>query len=243
VSEVVQLEGAIAGAWPALELVEDETWLLRASQGLSRRANSVLARPGGTGALDARIERAEAFYRERGLRPHFHVSQASPRGLDDALARRSYTLEALTSVLLAPAAAAGAAQHPVELAPEPSPEWLRLWQESEGYGARLPVASAILDGIELPKVFALARVDGEAAAMARAVADGRYVGIYAVATHPRFRRRGLAGACVTALASWGAAEGAATTYLLVERDNAPASALYAKLGFSERFAYWYRAGV
>ena len=90
-------------------------------------------------------------------------------------------------------------------------------------------------------MYALVRIDGEPAAQARAVADGPYLGVFAVATRPAYRRRGLARACLGALAAWGAEQGATTAYLLVEHDNAPALALYDRLGFAEAFTYWYRA--
>ena len=43
-----------------------------------------------------------------------------------------------------------------------------------------------------------------------------------------------------AAAAWAAAEGAATLALAVTRANAPARALYARLGLAEAAAYHYR---
>jgi ribosomal protein S18 acetylase RimI-like enzyme len=55
------------------------------------------------------------------------------------------------------------------------------------------------------------------------------------------RRRGLATAVTAALAAWGAGRGATSCLLQVAADNAPALALYARLGFTEHHRYWYRS--
>jgi ribosomal protein S18 acetylase RimI-like enzyme len=239
--EVVALEDAMGRAWPALEVVRDEAWLLRASHGLTRRGDSVLARPGGTSPLAERIARAEAFAAAHGRRTLFQLSAASEPGLDDELACRGYAHEAQTSVLTAALAGLADETADIELTAEPTPDWLALWDDAEGYGARLPLAQEILAAIVQPAAYALLRVDGDVAAQARAVVDGEHLGVYAVATRPAFRRRGLARACLAVLARWGADAGATTAYLLVERHNTPAVALYKRLGFEERFVYWYRA--
>jgi ribosomal protein S18 acetylase RimI-like enzyme len=241
VSEILALEDAHNRAWPALEAVQDEAWTLRASGGLTRRGDSVLARPGGTSPLAERIARAETFAAAHGRRAVFQLSPASEPGLDDELAARGYTHEAPTSVQAAPLGPLVQPDPAVVLTDEPTEAWLALWDDAEGYGSRLPLACSILAAIRRPTAFALLRIDGEPAAQARAVADGAHLGIFAVATRPAYRRRGLARACIGALAAWGAAQGATTAYLLVEHDNAPALSLYEQLGFAEAFTYWYRA--
>jgi N-acetylglutamate synthase len=46
---------------------------------------------------------------------------------------------------------------------------------------------------------------------------------------------------IHALTHWATERGAQRIYLLVERDNAPAHALYARTGFSRSHGYHYRA--
>ena len=77
-------------------------------------------------------------------------------------------------------------------------------------------------------------------AAARAALQGEWLGIYEVATLPEARRRGAARAILAALAGWGLERGARRAYLLVTGSNAPANALYARLGFSRAYGYRYR---
>ncbi|ERK67898.1 ribosomal-protein-alanine acetyltransferase domain protein, partial [Leifsonia aquatica ATCC 14665] len=69
---------------------------------------------------------------------------------------------------------------------------------------------------------------------------GGWGGLYAVATLPSARRRGLARALTTALAREAAAHGVDRLWLQVVADNSAAIALYESLGFvpASRYEYW-----
>jgi len=91
-------------------------------------------------------------------------------------------------------------------------------------------------------VFALLASDGDTPqgfAMAwTAVGDAE---LLTVAVVPDARRRGIGAALIAAAAAAAASRGAATMHLEVAEDNAPARALYAKLGYAEagrRRAYY-----
>jgi ribosomal protein S18 acetylase RimI-like enzyme len=59
-------------------------------------------------------------------------------------------------------------------------------------------------------------------------------------TQVAYRRRGLATALLHALAAWGQKCGASRAYLQVMQDNAPAQALYERVGFRTLYGYHYR---
>src|SRR5205823_5877579 len=81
----LDIERAADAAWPAAEQVALGDWKLRATHGVTRRANSVFtACTRGPSDLDGAIEAAERFYASRGLRAIFHLSPATrPTQLDD----------------------------------------------------------------------------------------------------------------------------------------------------------------
>jgi N-acetylglutamate synthase len=66
-----------------------------------------------------------------------------------------------------------------------------------------------------------------------------WVGFRSLEVPPEHRRQGLGVAVMAALLEWGAERGATTAYLQVLGDNAPALALYARLGFTTHHAYRY----
>ena len=100
--------------------------------------------------------------------------------------------------------------------------------------------AAILARIRRPHRLGLLWQDGEPAAAALCVRDGDLAGIFAMRTVPRLRGRRLGQRVLLRLARWAADEGARRLYLQVEDDNAPAVALYRRLGFTRAYRYHYR---
>lgn len=85
--------------------------------------------------------------------------------------------------------------------------------------------------------FVSVRDGAEVLAIARLSVAGGWAGLTAVEVHPGHRRQGL-GAAITAAACRAAEQrGIARVFLQVEVDNAPAQALYQRLGF--RYSHRY----
>ena len=82
--------------------------------------------------------------------------------------------------------------------------------------------------------------DGTPAAAALAVVSGG-IGVYLnVVTDRARRRQGHGEAVMQAALAWTRENGARHAALQVVADNDAAGALYAKLGFAERYRYHYR---
>ena len=91
---ILRIEAAALAAWPPAETARDEGWLLRASGGNSRRANSVQALVFASGAsVDRAVDRVEAWYAKRGLPAWISVNRsavsASPCFVDSSIAARA----------------------------------------------------------------------------------------------------------------------------------------------------------
>jgi ribosomal protein S18 acetylase RimI-like enzyme len=226
--------------WPALEREPLGAWTLRASSGVTNRANSVLT-AGPVADPDAAVDAAERWYAARSLPAVFQVSPASPPGFGALLAARGYREHSPTDVLVAergelPPVAA----HGIRIDDEPGEGWIDTWWSVDGRGgdAERAVAARILTGG--PALYASAGDAAAPDAVARlAVVDG-WGGLYAVATRPEARRRGLARALAGALATAAAGHGVERLWLQVLAGNAAAHALYASLGFRRvsGYAYW-----
>ena len=133
---------------------------------------------------------------------------------------------------------------PFRLPVTPSQEWLAANAAVPGhYGAAPAAFLDLLGRIRRPPAFVSVEHRGEVAAIGMAVADGSWVGLFEVGTLPRHRRHGLATAAMERLLAWGTGQGARAAYLQVMDANAPARALYSRLGFQEAYRYWYRVGV
>jgi N-acetylglutamate synthase len=238
--DIAVLDEVIAAAWRAPVVEELDGWQLRYGHGLTGRANSVWARRHeGRLPIGEKIGRAEAFYRERDLRPKVQLSPASePEGLDGELAERGYarSSDVLIEIARSDPPAAATTTWEVALAAAPDELWLEIWLESRGLpSAASEHALSILCGSEAETVFARA---GEVA-IGRAVAHAGWAAVGSMATRPEARRRGAARAVLGALTGWAGGRGA-TPCLNVEVSNEPALALYESAGFEPVYAYWYR---
>lgn len=236
--------------WPAVERERLGDWTLRFAGGVTNRANSVLP-TGRVDALGSAIEQAEAAYTRRGLPTVFQVSPATDPALPAELAARGYHEHSATAILVADRArVASAPASPVAIAGAPSTGWMDLWWSVDGRGddTRRAVAERILTGV--PALYASCSAVATATAIperperpdsvARLALVGAWGGVFAVATRPSARRRGLAGALIGAVAYAAEGHGVENLWLQVMADNIAALALYRGLGFvpASSYSYW-----
>jgi GNAT superfamily N-acetyltransferase len=235
------LEALAARAWPAGEQQRLDGWILRRTPSVRRRrSNSAL--PLGTSA--AALERVERFYRDRGAAPIVQVAPAEElRALDAELQDRGWRRDAPTDILVSSVEdvpAAGPTEASVSIRPAVDLDWLDAWIAAEGRPDARETCVHVLQRIPSPAGFAIARIDGQAAGVGLAVCERGWSGVFCMATDPAARRRGVARAVLRSLAQWSREQGARDLYLQVERDNAPAEALYASMGFGRSHGYHFR---
>ncbi|CAA9256335.1 MAG: hypothetical protein AVDCRST_MAG41-2195 [uncultured Corynebacteriales bacterium] len=240
--DVLALEDVARLGWQAPRTRWLGRWLLRAADGWTGRANSVLPLGDPGLPLDAALAEVTGWYADQGLPARFCLPTPARELLAGALAARGWTAYNPTGVLTADVGVAlrdwPDLGHAVPVAPEPDEEWLGLYHYRGG-ATLPPVARTVLTGAREPG-FALLRVDGTPAAIARAAVDDGWVGVTAVEVDPAFRRRGLATAVMRGVLAWAAPRGAVGVYLQVADDNAAGRALYDRLGFTRHHGYHYR---
>lgn len=232
-----EIERAAAVTWPATTVERADGWLLRHCE-LLRRKRSNSALPPEHGWSLAGVERVEEFYATRGAAAIIQVSPLDRHThLDAALAARGYRLVSPTEVMFGDAeqvsVACAAGEFGVRLEPRPSRSWLDAVEAVGG----TPEPS--LGRMPQPARFAIAVRDGVPVGVGMFAESAGWCGVYGMATHPGWRRRGVATALLRAGARWAAGLDA-RLFLQVEVDNPGARRLYAALGFRAAHRYHYR---
>ncbi|MHA1158097.1 MAG: GNAT family N-acetyltransferase [Alphaproteobacteria bacterium] len=236
-----EVEAACRAACPSPRESVVQGWLFRTAGGSVRRTNSVNPLKPGGDPSDI-IEAAERHYRAAG-QPAIFRAPAIARAMDPPLERRGYGSEGETTTLIRRLG-------DFALLPATGTDVMdradRAWKAARARlsgtsAAQTVVFEVMLDCLASPSAFVTAEYGGRAAGLAYGVNHAGMLVIEAVVTAPDLRRLGLAHAAVSALLNWGAAGGARHACLQVEANNAPALALYRKLGFAtELYRYHYR---
>jgi GNAT superfamily N-acetyltransferase len=240
-------------SWPAVHTERVGDWLLRASGGFSARANSVMAVGDPGPPFDEAVARAAAFYARHHLPMWAQVVVGSTTAaqFEDAGWPTARPGEADSEFQMASVAQASravrrllpASAPPVSVGTTLTPAWLA--NDSRAL-AHPDDAAAVLEGPD-EVAFVTVAAPGSASAAQDVVAKGRvacdgdWAGITDVWVSPDHRRQGLGLVVLDAMLEWSAERGATTAYLQTRGDNAPALAVYERLGFRTHHSYRYLA--
>jgi N-acetylglutamate synthase len=237
------LEELALTAWPALEQWLYDGWVVRFADGHTRRANSVNPLYPPRQDTAAKIGQCEQWYAERKLPTVFRLNRhTAPAALDHLLDARGYhladpslTLHRRLHSWTLPRALPGT------LRSAPLADWLALYCQLSGKAIeRQETHVAILQTIPAPHIFAALWDGNQAVACAVGVVYAQALSIVDVVTSPQQRQRGYATSLLCQIFAWAQQIGATDASLQVQGDNTAARALYARLGFHEVYAYWYR---
>jgi ribosomal protein S18 acetylase RimI-like enzyme len=265
---VTELHAVMADGWQPLEREDYGGWRLRAAEGFTGRANSVLPLGPPPVSLPEAVAHAERWYAARGLPARFCLPWELGAGpgephaghdpLDQELTRRGYTLDTPTLCLIRPtysptagllaesrfsspesAGKAASGEYDVRVRDEPDEGFLGLYRYR---GQDLPAVAArvLVSAPAQAFVSVLDRATGRTVAVGRVASAQGWSGVSAVEVAAGERRRGLGSLVMSELVRWGAACGDRAAYLQVARSNTAARALYERQGWAEHSGYHYR---
>jgi ribosomal protein S18 acetylase RimI-like enzyme len=241
--EAVRIEEAGLNALQTRRQLFYDGWLLRLSPGKARRARSVNAHFGSTLPLARKIAYCERLYAAHGLPVLYRITPfVQPAELDARLAEAGYRAFDPTLVQVAsldePPAYVDAK---VELAAPAVPEFVAQVAELR---SSTPVEQEAhferLRDTALRTFRVCASRAGVLVGAAQAALEDDIAGVFDVHTAEDARGQGIATAMVAWLLAAAWSHGARRAYLQVDAGNAPALAVYRKLGFATAYAYHYR---
>lgn len=240
--DILTLETLSERAWPALEQAAIGGWRLHASGGHTGRANTCWTLQAPDRDLDAAFAAVEDWYARRNLPSGFKTTDGAtaPEDLADALRARGYVAHSETLVMTGPLDAAGEGGAVITDDPDDAFQAVMfdaLYRDLGDAHERLDT----LRRIPAPMFFGRIDLDGAPAAIGACAVDSGWAGISVMRTLETARRQGLAGRIIASLMRQAVAVGARRAYLQVEAANAPAVALYRRLGFETAYGYRYWA--
>ena len=236
-------EQACLNAWPALHNVVYDDWIIRFSEGLTRRANSVNPLRSTARADGASIQLFENLFRAQELPLIFRIPTLLDASVDRGLDRLGFTAEGESCVIYADIASVDAKADPaVEVNSRVDEDWLHAMNLMQ---KRTEEQSEIFDHIVLsiavPAGYATLRDGDEVVAQAYGVIHDDLLCCESVITNENYRGQGAGTRLMSALFAWAGAQGASGVCLQVEAANKAGRALYDGLGMkTELSRYHYR---
>jgi GNAT superfamily N-acetyltransferase len=230
-------------AWPALQQVLYDGWVLRLSKGYTKRANSVNPLYPSNQNLSQKVSYCEKFYTERSLRPVFRLTPfSSPPDLDLFLESRGYQVLDQTLVMVLDLES-------IEIQPKSRyeftgkkiDEWMEIFYQvnptqPDNHEVHKEILKAILNQCHL----VVLNDSGVYASCGIGVLEAGYVGLFDIVTDSKARRKGYGTQIVLEILAWARKRSARYSYLQVVKQNFPARQMYEKIGFKELYQYWYR---
>ena len=237
------LEELSMNAWPAKHSLHYDGWVLRTTDGYTKRANSVHPLYEPKLDLDEKIGFCESFYRNQGQPTVFKITASStPPSLDTRLEMLGYNKESLTSVQILDLSAGNhEITAGIELTSTDSEAWHTAFARMNNVSVeRRALHEHILRAILPDKCYASIYENGSIIGCGLGVLQSGYLGIFDIVIDAEHRNQGHGERLMRALLNWAIQHGTLMAYLQVMCDNELALHLYEKLGFKEKYQYWYR---
>lgn len=234
------LEYAGFRAWPASDQREFDGFVLRSSNGFTKRANSANAIRPLISDLKGLVNRCEEYFFDQSLPSIFRIpSFIESESLDEYLEENFYEAEDHSLVLHRKIEASDFT--PCKLAVKNATDWIASYSEISGINATSQKLHLdMLGRIQDKTLMAVLVEDGVEIACGLGVLNKGLFGLFDIGTLSANRNQGYGAKLLNGMLSWAVLNGATDSYLQVVADNAPAISLYPKLGFQDCYEYWYR---
>jgi N-acetylglutamate synthase len=238
-----EIEEISMNAWPALQTMHYDGWILRFANGVTKRLNSVNPIYGSKIDVDEKIEYCENLYQLQNLPPCFRITEiVRPSGLDQKLEAHGYEhifdvavqLVNINGLKIAP-------DRNIQIAEKMDETWLDDYiRMNEVNPANKPVLKKIIEQIIVTRGLFTLHKNGMPVGCGLGVVENRHIGLFDIVIDKDYRNQGLGQILIESILAWGRNKGAEYGYLQVLVDNDPAVRLYTKVGFKEEYRYWYR---
>lgn len=239
-----RIEELTLNAWPTLQTLTHDGWLLRFADGYTKRSNSIHALYTEPSIdLYGQIEQCERLYVKAGLDVVFKITPFNPQELDPILESRGYTILDPTSIrVLDHLDDIETPSHKeVKIEEKLTNEWLEVLGDITGISERnKAVKRKLFNYSVIPYGFFILYDQAEPVACGIGALEQGFVGIYDLVTAPACRNRGFGKQLLLHILQWAKKNGATSSYLQVVQSNLAASRLYDRLQYKEIYSYWYR---
>ncbi len=238
---VREFEEMSMNAWPALSTIHYDGWIMRFADGVTRRANSINPIYSSSKNIDKKIDFCHDIYQNSGQKTIYKITPLSlEENIDAVLESKNYKKEAITSMKSIDLEEISLSNS-VDINNIFSDNWLlRFMKFINADKSKFDIYKSIFKNIKMKTCYIDFIKDGNYVGCGLGVLEDDYIGIFDVVVDDHMRNRGYGRTIVESIMCWGFRNGAKHAYLQCMIDNLSAQHLYKKIGFKEKYQYWYR---
>lgn len=231
-------EEVAANTMPSFAHLLYDGWLLRFTEGYSRHNNSVWPLYEGERPLAEKLAFCEAQYAARGSTCGFRLTEMPEHETMDALLTERGYGRSNPNLIMVRNSVAGSTADVTESGMD---DWLdTIYRIRPGDPAIKAWERKVYERLALPSRYVVVVRDGAVGGYGRSVQQGDILTVMDLWVQLAYRRQGVATQLVHGLFQLGRRDGATTASVGVNQDNDNARRLYERLGFVNRYLYWYR---
>jgi ribosomal protein S18 acetylase RimI-like enzyme len=244
-SDVILYQKLTHRAWVAKNTINHKGWLVRLSEGITDRVNSVLPIEYTGSNVGEDIKLVEDMYKQNKLPAIFQIPDYyEPSNLPEYLQEIGYKRTDETKVMTKEVQQEDLNEEnetfDFSLVVDVPEEWFLTLQRINNYNEFVINAfREIISRTPNIKVTCSVKNKDIIVGIVLGVIEKSFMGIYDLLIDSNFRRKGIGEFITRKILSYAYESNLKTVYLQVEAKNLPAVNLYEKLGFEENFRYRY----
>lgn len=239
-----RIEEYTLNAWPALQTLIHDGWILRFADGYTKRSNSINAiYNGNDDNIHMKIKDCEEIFSRSNLDVIFKITPFVPASLDQQLESQGYIILDLSSVqtLESLIDIKKPSNRDIEVSECLNDKWLELMSSLSGLSdINKSITQKLLSGSKLRQGYFTLYDNSVPVACGLGVVEGDYIGLYDIITDKHNRNKGYGEQLILHILHWAKSIGVTKSYLQVVKNNVAAIQCYKKLNYKEKYTYWYR---
>jgi hypothetical protein len=237
------IEELTINAWPSLQTILLDGWIIRMAGGYTKRANSVNPIYNFENDLDKKINYCENIYKNNNLPIIFKIIDCDEhKVIDNKLEKLNYSKIDLTSVQIYDEIGQINSKMTNNIDKKFTDDWKNCFYQCNNI-KNLQTKETIenmLKNIRNDIISVYKTENGTFSGCGYGVIENGFVGLFDIIIKEEFRGRGYGREIVETILARAKETGVNKAYLAVVNNNLIAKKLYGKIGFKETYKYWYR---
>jgi ribosomal protein S18 acetylase RimI-like enzyme len=237
------IEELSMNAWPSIQTVVYDGWIIRLANGYTKRANSVNPVYPSKIGLEEKIQYCEKLYTKHNLPAVYKLVECDDhKKIDRKLEALKYELLDITSVQVCDDIKILEKNYSgINVNSDFNEKWINGFIECSNIKtAFIDTLRAMLKNITGDRIVVYKELNNETAGCGYGVIENGYVGLFDIVVKEDRRGNGYGKEIVQSILSEAGKAGIKKSYLQVVNNNETAKNLYKKTGYREKYKYWYR---